>query len=130
MTTITTSRDKLCLPGHAAEVACSTPMERARKTASGGFQKRPAGNFDHAKAIREFHFLDGRAVSVHQHAVYWAVPLKDDPDNSTLVGVKGGEKPLPLRIAYPDFVLWWRAERGRKIKTPTPSESVGGNPKP
>jgi len=24
--------------------------------------------------------------------------------------VKGGEKPLPLMIAYADFVAWWKEE--------------------
>jgi hypothetical protein len=66
-------------------------------------KQRPNFEIDYAKNIGEFEFLDGRPVAIHKHAVNWVTPLKSDPDNTTLVGVKAGEKPLPLKIAYRDF---------------------------
>ena len=45
-------------------------------------------------------------VLIHKHAVLFAAPLKEEPEIAVLVGVKGGRNPLPLRIAYADFLAW------------------------
>ena len=85
-------------PATQPDIADAKPVARPRKPP-----------FDHASLIREFAFPDGRKISVHRHSVYWAAPLKDDPEHATLVGVKGGEKPVPLMVTYDDFVAWWKA---------------------
>ena len=75
-------------------------------------KKREAKRIDYAGLIREFEFPDGRKVAIHKHAVLFCTPLKDNPEKSTLVGVKGGDKPMPLNIAYVDFLGWWSVGGG------------------
>ena len=114
------ARERLTLPVNAgiksgatggkadANTAAAKPAPDANPVArTSAPQRQP---FDHASFIREFAFPDGRKISIHRHSVYWAAPLKDDPEHATLVAVKGGEKPLPLMIAYADFVAWWKEE--------------------
>jgi hypothetical protein len=71
---------------------------------------RPSFEAVHAKNIREFTFPDGRKVSLQRHAVNFATPFKEDPDHATLVAAKGGLRPMPLTIAYEDFVAWWKGD--------------------
>ena len=78
------------------------PAEPARRS-----PERPA----HHTMLREFTFPDGRKFTLHRHSVHWATPNKEDPENTTLVGIKGGDKPVPLKIVYADFIAWWRGER-------------------
>jgi hypothetical protein len=83
---------------------------RYGKTPASEPQKRPFNPFSYdAKNIREFAFPDGRPVSIHKHSVHWAAPLKDDLATCTLVGVKGGKAPIPLKVVYSDFVTWWKS---------------------
>ena len=70
----------------------------------------PKPQFNYAEMIREFEFPDGRQVAIHKHTVLFCTPFKEDQDH-TLVGVRGGEKPLPLKIKYSEFLGWW--SRGR-----------------
>jgi len=76
----------------------------------------------HHTMLREFTFppdhaapdAKGRPFTLHRHAVQWCTPAKDRPDTVTLVGIKGGEKPVPLAIAYQEFRLWWRGPLPRE----------------
>ncbi len=74
--------------------------------------KRPNNNFDHAVAntIKEFAFPDGRPISIIRHAIVFATPFNGE-EGCTLIASKGGGKPFPIRVAYADFVGWWRAEK-------------------
>jgi hypothetical protein len=76
-----------------------------KKTAASEAQKPPKGH-PYVQGFCEFQFLDGgRPVLIHKHAVLFAAPLKEEPEIAVLAGVKAGRNPLPLRIAYADF-LW------------------------
>ena len=101
------TRERPVLPGKTAGANVAKPDANADavKSIKPG---QPTG-FDNAKHIREFAFPDGRKISIHRHSVYWATPAKGDPTTETLVGVKGGEKPVPLKIVYEDFMAWWKA---------------------
>jgi hypothetical protein len=55
--------------------------------------------------MREFTFVDGRAISIARHAVQFFCPYRDNPD-ATLVSMKGGSKPVPLSITYDEFKAW------------------------
>ena len=75
---------------------------------------QPRGN---AKAppitefVREFQFADGdRPITVDKRNVAFCCPLKDDPENKTLVGWRSSAGPVPLRVSYSDFRAWWLEE--------------------
>ena len=85
-----------------------TPEALAAKPAPKKARPRPSFDEVHAKSIREFAFPDGRKISIHRHSVCFATPFKEDPEHTTLVSAKGGLKPMPLAIAYPEFVAWWK----------------------
>lgn len=73
-------------------------------------QLKPAKRPYDPTTIREFQLTDGRPVALHRHSVRFATPLKDNPQNATLVAVREGEKPMPLAITYPNFIMkWWLA---------------------
>ena len=61
--------------------------------------------------VREFTFPDGRQISLHRHTVRFATPLKSNPEQVTLVASKNGENPMPVAIAYADFMAWWKGEQ-------------------
>jgi len=81
---------------------------RAAKTPAPGPQKQPRGGFNHAVAneIREFVFPDKRPISIIRHGVVFATPFQNE-EGCTLIALKGGGKPFPIRIAYSDFKTWW-----------------------
>lgn len=94
------SPDKIIKPASAAN---SRPVSRPR--ASNG--EAPLRRTSYGSNLREFRMGDGRPFTVHRHSCLWATPLKADPENMTLVGIKGGEKPVPLAVKYLDFLGWW-----------------------
>jgi hypothetical protein len=92
------AREPLSMPGKAdkaQEAPASAPSAPAA----------PAP-FNHVRHLREFQLPDDRPVCIHRHAVLFATPLKDDP-SQTLVAVKGGKSPMPLKINYVTFLGWW-----------------------
>src|ERR1700751_4187083 len=95
--------DRLDLPGSAAKAENGVAKTVETATPVSASQKRPHAPFDPGEHVREFAFPDGRPISIHRHGVRFACPLKHDPENLTLVGLKDGEKPVPLRIPYADF---------------------------
>jgi len=122
--TIGTVRDKTPAPPLAvvspekpAETAkpenpteASRPLEPPKS--AGSARKVPP---QHHTMLKEFTFPDApsapgvrRPIMIHRHSVHWCTPAKDRPETVTLVGIKSGEKPVPLQIRYDDFVLWWR----------------------
>jgi hypothetical protein len=107
-------RDRLALPGSAAKAANGVAKVLETETPVSPPQKRPHAPFDPGKHVREFAFPDGRPISIHRHGVRFACPLKDDPENLTLVGLKDGEKPVPLRVSYADFKAWWVEDRRQR----------------
>jgi hypothetical protein len=64
--------------------------------------------YDHARHVREWQLEDGRPFAVHRHAVFFVCPLKNDASLS-LVSVRGGKNPVPIRAAYQTFLSWWVA---------------------
>ena len=44
--------------------------------------------------------MDGRKFTLDRYSALWSTPLKEDPENATLVGIKGGKNPVPLKIKY------------------------------
>jgi hypothetical protein len=90
-----------------------------KSTEPAGPARRSPERSAHHTMLREFTFPDGRKFTLHRHSVHWATPNKEDPENTTLVGIKGGDKPVPLKIVYADFIAWWRGER-----QPTPSNAL------
>jgi hypothetical protein len=86
-------RERLSLPAGAAKTSNGASTDQDRKPAYSGAQKRPGGDFND---IKEFRCLDSdRPISTYRHAVNWACPKRDNPD-ATLVGIRCGEKPVPL----------------------------------
>jgi len=102
-------RPVLTLPGKASNGAAEAKAVSEPQTAP---QRRPRGEPYHVgQHVREFAFEDGRPIAIHRHAVRFACPLKDDPENLTLVGIKDTQRPCPLRVTYVEFVAWWKDPR-------------------
>lgn len=101
-------RDRLALPGGTAGTANGVSKTAAgAKPAATEPLKRPHAPFDPGRHVREFQFLDGRPISIHRAGVRFACPLKTDLEGATLVGLKEGASPCPLKIPYADFKAWW-----------------------
>jgi hypothetical protein len=119
MTTVKDSthdrRGRLALQGGEGKAANGVAKVPETETPATEPQKRPHAPEGPGKHVREFAFPDGRPILIHRHGVRFACPLKDDPENLTLVGLKDGDKPVPLRIPYVEFKAWWiEARKQRK----------------
>ncbi len=94
------------------ETAKSSPPAKATAEP----QKRPWTPFNPRIMVREFEMTDGRLITLHRADIRFATPLKSDPETATLAGIKTGANPMPLKLAYADFIQWWLEGRelGRK----------------
>ena len=90
----------------AAKPVAADPPKTPVPAAAAEPIRRPA--LPYVGGLREFSFPDGRKITIHRHGVYWATPLKDDPEAATMVGIKGGKNPVPLKIPYLEFLGWWQ----------------------
>jgi hypothetical protein len=107
-------RDRLALPGGEGKAANGAMNVPETETPASEPQKRPCEPYGPGTHAREFAFPDGRPILIHRHGVRFACPLKDDPENLTLAGLKDGDKPVPLRIPYADFKAWWIEDRRQR----------------
>jgi len=93
-------RPVLTLPGKAPNGAAE---------AKAATEKRPAREpYQAGRDVREFEIPDGRPMAIHRHAVRFACPAKTDPEAVTIVGLKDSDGACPIKIAYAEFVAWWR----------------------
>ena len=62
---------------------------------------------------------DDRELILDRRHIAFAIPLMEEPDTSTIVGLKGS-KPIVVRTSYVEIVRWWLG----KDAPPTPPASA------
>ncbi len=70
-------------------------------------QRRQFQPFNPRLFVREFQFPDGRPIAIHRAGIRFATPARDDTEGATLVGLKDGATPCPLKVPYAEFMHWW-----------------------
>jgi hypothetical protein len=58
---------------------------------------------------------DDRELVLDRRQIAFAIPLKEEPETSTVIGLKGS-RPIVVTTPYPDIVKWWLG----KDAPPTP----------
>jgi hypothetical protein len=64
---------------------------------------------------------DDRELILDRRQIAFAVPLKEEPATSTVIGLKGS-RPIVVTTPYADIVKWWLG----KDTPPTPPAKANG----
>ena len=67
---------------------------------------------------------DGRELILDRRHIAFAIPLKEAPDTSTVIGLKGS-RPIVVATPYAEIVTWWLG----KDRPPTPPATSKTNGK-